>query len=600
MPKIININSIGQRLAALRQEMAESRLDAYIIPSQDPHQSEYVADYWKTRAWISGFTGSAGVVVITAGHAGLWTDSRYFLQAEAELSGSPFVLHRLKVPHMPEHIDWLLETLPAACTVGCDGSVFSVSQIRNLAQRLEARQIEVVHQEGLVGRIWANRPPLPRDEAFELDLAYAGKSRAEKLSLIRQGMKGRPFYLVATLDDIAWALNIRGADVDYNPVCISYLAIGQKKAYWFVHEKKAGAALRQALEKDGIEVRPYEAIESFLEELSGLQPVLYDPASTSVNLYELLEPEQWVASKNLIRPLKAIKNETEIRNIRHAMRKDGVALLRLFRWLEAELKQRPVSEYELAQQLAACRQEQGNYFGESFAAIVGYGSNGAIVHYKPEADACAQIRPEGILLLDSGGQYLEGTTDITRTITLSEPTPEQRRHYTLVLKGNIALSGAVFPEGTTGVQLDILARQHLWREGLNYGHGTGHGVGYFLNVHEPPQGFTPNPKGERGESPVLPGMLTSNEPGYYKAGEYGIRIENLELCIEDKTTEDGRFFRFEAVTLFPISLSLADLGMLTEEERAWLNDYHRRVFHELAPLLTDEEKEWLAAKCQAV
>ncbi len=600
MPENFNISSINQRLAALRREMAESRLDAYIVPSQDPHQSEYVADYWKMRAWITGFTGSAGVAVITAGHAGLWTDSRYFLQAEAELAGSEVVLHKLKVPHMPEHIDWLLEALPAGSTVGCDGSVFSVSQIQHLAQRLEAGQIELVHQEGLVGRIWEGRPLLPRNEAFELDVAYAGQSRAEKLARIRQGMNGQPFYLVSTLDDIAWVLNVRGSDVDYNPVCISYLLIGQKKAHWFVHEQKVAPALRKVLEQDGVQIHPYEAIEGFLEGLAGLQPILFDPASTSIRLYEVLDAEQWKKSKNLIRPLKAVKNETEIRNIRQAMRKDGVALLRLLRWLEAELKQRAVSEYELAQQLAAFRREQGNYFGESFAAIVGYGPNGAIVHYKPEADSCAQIRPEGILLLDSGGQYLEGTTDITRTIALSEPTAEQRRHYTLVLKGNIALSAAVFPEGATGVQLDILARMHLWREGLNYGHGTGHGVGYFLNVHEPPQGFTPNPRGERGETPFLPGMLTSNEPGFYKAGAYGIRIENLELCVEDKTTEEGRFFRFEPLTLFPISLGLAELALLTEEERAWLNDYHHKVFLELAPLLNEEEREWLAAKCRAI
>lgn len=600
MPKKININSIDARLAQLRREMAESRLDAYIVPSQDPHQSEYVADYWKTRAWISGFTGSTGLAIITADHAGLWTDSRYFLQAEAELAGSEFVLHRLKVPYMPEHVDWLLETLPTGSTVGCDGSVFSVSQIQYLARQLDAKGIHLAHQEGLVGRIWEERPLLPRNEAFELEVAYAGQSRADKLALIRQGMNGQPYYFVATLDDIAWALNIRGSDVEYNPVCISYLMIGQKKAHWFVHEQKVSPGLRNTLEQDGVQIHSYEVIESFLENLAGLQPVLYDPASTSIRLYELLDEEQWKKSKNLIRPLKAIKNETEIRYIRQAMRKDGVALLRLYRWLETELQYRTVTEYELAQKLAGFRREQGNYFGESFAAIVGYGANGAIVHYKPEADTSAEIHPEGILLLDSGGQYLEGTTDITRTTALSGPTDEQRRHYTLVLKGNIGLSRAVFPEGTSGVQLDILARLHLWRAGLNYGHGTGHGVGFFLNVHEPPQGFTPNPRGERGETPFQPGMLTSNEPGFYKTGAYGIRIENLELCIEGPTTDEGRFFCFEPVTLFPIDLKLAEPAMLTEEEREWLNDYHQKVFQELAPMLTEEERKWLEARCQAI
>lgn len=593
-------NNIKENLSALRREMAESRLDAYFIPSQDPHQSEYVADHWKGRAWISGFTGSAGVAIVTADHAGLWTDSRYFIQAEQQLKDGPFALHRLKVPHAPEHIGWLLENLPAGSTVGCDGNILSVAQAGKLRRRLESKDIKLACKEDLIGRIWKGRPPLPRSTAFELDEAYAGQSRAEKLARIRSQVKEAEYYLVTTLDDIAWALNIRGSDVEYNPVCISYLLIGPKVAHWFVHKEKVPSGLREQLQKDGIRLHPYEALESFLEGLDEDSPVFYDPDSTSINLYETIKEEQWRSSKNLIRPMKAIKNETEIKHIRQAMRKDGVAILKLYRWLEAELKERPVSEYELAQQLAAFRRAQGNYFGESFAAIAGYASNGAIVHYKPEPDTCADIRPEGILLLDSGGQYMEGTTDITRTTALGEPAEEQRRNYTLVLKGNIALSRAIFPEGTAGVQLDTLARMHLWREGLNYGHGTGHGVGFFLNVHESPQGFTPNPRGERGETPFQPGMLTSNEPGFYKAGEYGIRIENLELCVEHYSDDDARFFAFEPLTLFPIDLRLANLDMLTQEEKGWLNDYHRKVLNELTPLLNDEEHDWLAERCRAV
>ncbi|MCB0549325.1 MAG: aminopeptidase P family protein [Phaeodactylibacter sp.] len=589
-----------ERLAALRREMAESHLDAYIIPSQDPHQSEYVADHWKARAWISGFTGSAGVAVVTAGHAGLWTDSRYFIQAEQELKHSPFILHPLKVPYAPEHIDWLLDNLPPGSTVGCDGNVFSVSQVGHLSRKLESKNIKLAYKENLIGRIWKARPPLPRHAAFELDEAYAGLSRAEKLGRIRRQMKEAEYYLVATLDDIAWALNIRGSDVEYNPVCISYLLIGPKVAHWFVHQEKVPHSLRQGLRADGLQLHPYETMEHFLEELDKDSPVLYDPGSTSINLFEALDEEQWRSSRNLIRPMKAIKNETEVKHIRQAMRKDGVALLKLYRWLEAELQYRTVSEYELAQQLAAFRKAQGNYFGESFAAIVGYASNGAIVHYKPEPDTCADIRPEGVLLLDSGGQYIEGTTDITRTTALGATTEEQRRNYTLVLKGNISLSRAIFPEGTVGVQLDILARMHLWREGLNYGHGTGHGVGFFLNVHEPPQGFTPNPRGERGETPFVPGMLTSNEPGFYKAGEYGIRIENLELCVERPSADGNPFYSFEPVTLFPIDLQMAELTLLTQEEKDWLNDYHRKVLHELTPLLDEEERAWLEKKCREV
>ena len=600
MSKTTNVKKMEERVAALRREMAESRLDAFIIPSQDPHQSEYVADHWKARAWISGFTGSAGVAVVTPDHAGLWTDSRYFIQAEQELKDSPFVLHPLKVPHMPEHIDWLLENLPRGSTVGCDGNVFSLSQANYLQRRLESKSMSLAYKEDLIGRIWTGRPPLPRNAAFELDEVLAGQSRAEKLRLIRRQMKGAEYYLVPTLDDIAWALNIRGADVEYNPVCISYLLIGHKAAHWFVHEEKVPGVLQKRLQQDGLHLHPYEQLEGFLTGLDKDCTLLYDAGSTSIALFEALEEEQWKASRNLIRTLKAIKNETEVKHIRQAMRKDGVALLKLYRWLEAELQHRTVSEYELAQQLAAFRKAQGNYYGESFAAIVGYAANGAIVHYKPEPDTCADIRPEGILLLDSGGQYLEGTTDITRTTALSDPTEEQRRNYTLVLKGNIALSRAVFPEGTAGVQLDILARMHLWREGLNYGHGTGHGVGFFLNVHEAPQGFTPNPKNERGETPFQAGMLTSNEPGFYKAGEYGIRIENLELCVEHRSTDNGRFFAFEPATLFPIDLKLADLSLLTQEEKGWLNDYHRKVLNELTPLLNEEEQAWLEERCRAV
>ncbi len=602
MPKNNKGLSIDERLAALRGEMAKARLDAYLVPSNDPHQSEYVARHWESRAWISGFTGSAGIAVITPDHAGLWTDSRYFLQAEQQLANSEFALHRQKVPYAPEHIGWLLENLPEGSTIGCDGNVFSMAQLRSLHRRLAAKGIYIAHEEDLIGRVWGSRPPLPHAPAFELDVAYAGLSRAKKIRGIRERMNDAGYYLVSTLDDIAWLLNIRGADVPFNPVCISYLIVGKNTVYWFVDEEKVPDALMQRLEKDGVEVHPYEAVDDFLGEISAKEDVLYNPASTSARLYEALPQEQWQSSPNLIQPLKAVKNDTEIKHIRQAMRKDGAALVKLYRWLDDQLKESTVSEYELGRQLGRFRKQQGEYFGESFSAIVGYGANGAIVHYRAEEDSCAQIRPEGILLLDSGGQYQEGTTDITRTVSLGKATDEQRLHYTLVLKGHIALAQAVFPEGTTGVQLDILARQYLWKAGLNYGHGTGHGVGFFLNVHEPPQGITPNPNGERGTTAFRAGMLTSNEPGFYKTGSHGIRIENLVLCVraEGMEMEQEQFLRFESLTLFPISTQLLDLSLLSEEERVWLNDYHRKVFQELAPLLNEEEQEWLAVRCQAI
>jgi Xaa-Pro aminopeptidase len=595
------MNTVNDRLNALRKEMAKANIDAYLVPSQDPHQSEYVAEHWKARTWVSGFTGSAGIAVITQDYAGLWTDSRYFLQGEKELADSEFVLEKQTIPHTPQHLEWLEEKLSAGDTVGFDGQLFSVAQVEQLKRRLQPSGIQLSYEQDLIGNIWSHRPALPQDAVFEHDTKYAGKSRAQKIKEIRAKSGEVDYYLATGLDDIAWALNIRGSDVESNPVAISYLLIGNQGVYLFIDEQKLPAVLKEKFEKDGIEIHPYSALVPFLKQLSEGIVVGYSAHATSILQYESIPEEYWVKMANPIRPLKAIKNETEVAHIRQAMRKDGVALLRLYRWLEHQLQAgNEVTEYELAQQVAAFRKAQGKYHGESFAAIAGYRGNGAIVHYRPDENNSAVIRQEGILLLDSGGQYEDGTTDITRTTALSLPTAEQKRNYTLVLKGHIALSSAIFPKGTTGVQLDTLARMHLWQHGLNYGHGTGHGVGFFLNVHEPPQGFAPSVKGGRGTTPFEPGMLTSNEPGYYKTNEYGIRIENLELCVEKIDSEQGTYYGFESLTLFPISAELIDFALFTSEERQWLNDYHRKVFDELAVLLEEEEKAWLKDKCRAI
>ena len=595
------MNVINHRLQLLRAKMQEHGIDAYVIPSQDPHQSEYVAEYWKGRAWISGFTGSAGTAIITMDYAGVWTDSRYFLQGENELADSEFILERQTIPHAPQHLDWLANHLPKGATLGFDGDVFSVAQINRLRNKLAHLNIQYAYAKDLLNDIWTDRPALPQTNVFELSTAYAGRSRAEKITAIRSEMGTAAYYLATGLDDIAWLLNIRGSDIDFNPVSISYLLIGKEEVRWFIDDVKVPESMKNQMTSQGIELMPYDALAPFLRQLSPGMNVLYAQAATSVLIYEAMEKEQWVRGANLIRPLKAIKNEIEIGHIREAMRKDGVALLRLYRWLDKELKAgQTISEYDLGEQLAAFRAQQENYHGESFSAIVGYKGNGAIVHYRAEQDSCAQINREGMLLLDSGGQYTEGTTDITRTICLSEPTEEQQRHYTLVLKGNIALSRAVFPKGTTGVQLDTLARMHLWQHGLNYGHGTGHGVGFFLNVHEPPQGFAPSPKAGRGLTPLEPGMLTSNEPGYYKADAYGIRIENLEICVEKMETEHGAYYGFEPATLFPISTKLIKKDLLSTEEQQWLNDYHQKVLNELLPLLEAEEQVWLKEQCAEI
>lgn len=601
MPKKSNQSSTSVALTGLRQEMRAQGLDAYVVPSQDPHQSEYVAAHWQARQWLTGFTGSAGTAVITHQTAQLWTDSRYFIQAEQQLAGSGFELQRLKVPHTSEHLDWLAAHLPPGSVVGCDARLFTVAQARATERKLSEQDIELSIANHLIDKLWQGRPALPAAPVFELSLEYAGQSRADKLNAIRTKLDGADYYLVSALDEIAWLLNIRGQDVDCNPVAISYLLIGEPDAVWFIQPQKVPGAVRESLRRDGVTIQPYEALSRALQGLEEGQKAGYQPETTSIYFYQLLEKSQWKKTPNLVAPLKAVRNSVEQTQLKTAMRKDGVALLRLYRWLEQALAEGNYpTEYEVGEQLAACRAAQEGYYGESFPPIVGYAANGAIVHYRATPDAAATIEAAGLLLIDSGGQYREGTTDITRTIALSPANETVKDHYTRVLKGHIALSRAVFPEGTTGVQLDTLARMHLWAAGLNYGHGTGHGVGHFLNVHEGPQGITPNPRTSRGQTPIVPGMLTSNEPGFYKEGAYGIRIENLERCVEKMETGTGKFYTFEPQTLFPITTDPIAWPMITPEERQWLNEYHARVFQELAPLLNEAEQAWLKTKCKAI
>jgi len=592
--------TINDKIAALRSAMTAHQLDAYILPSGDPHQGEYVADHWKARQWISGFSGSAGIAVITQDHAGLWTDSRYFLQAEEELKGSGMALQKQGVAHAPEHISWLRENLPAGSKVGIDGKLFSVGQVRRLAKAFYEKNIELETGVDLVAELWKDRPPLPQNAVFEHEVSYAGLSRAQKLEAVRGKMGQADYYLISTLDDIAWLFNLRGSDVECNPVFYSYAVIGRAEAYLFIEESKLPEDLKTTLLPDGIFAKPYHQLESFLKELPANKSIFIDLVSTSNQVYSAIRKEQIIEGRNIVLQMKAIKNPVEIEHIKDAMLKDGVALTRLFRWLEDSLKNRAVPETEVAEKLAEFRRAQGDYHGESFDAIVGYNSNGAIVHYHAMQESCAHIQDKGILLLDSGGQYIDGTTDITRTIALGEPTEEQKRHFTLVLKGHIALATIKFPEGTSGAQLDTLARMFLWRDNLNYGHGTGHGVGFFLNVHEPPQGFAASSSTSRGTTAIEPGMFTSNEPGFYKTGEYGIRIENLVLCVEDAENDFGKFLKFETLTLFPIDLKLIDKSLVSEGEKSWLNAYHAEVFEKIAPLLDGEEVGWLKEKCKAL
>lgn len=594
-------NSINSRIYNIRQLMHQKNIDAYIIPSSDPHQSEYVADHWKSRQWVSGFAGSAGTVVITKDHAGLWTDSRYFIQAEQELSESEMELHKLVIPHTAEHLDWIASNLPPQSLVAFDGACFSVGQVRQIAKKFYEKKININSETNLIDIAWENRPSLPLQAIFDLDIQYAGQARTDKISQICDSISGQncTHHLVTTLDDIAWIFNIRSNDIECNPVSIAYAILAPTGTTLFIDSAKVPTTLKLKFQEEGIYIRPYETIESHLKDLEATAKILVDPKTINNQLYNAI-PEECIVKGNTISTLlKAKKNPIEIENIHKAMLKDGIALTKLYRWLEKQIEQSGVSEVELAEKLHLFRKEQGNFFGDSFDAIVGYKGNGAIVHYRAQPDTCATIQKDGILLLDSGGQYFEGTTDITRTVALGTPTAEQKCNFTLVLKGHIGLAQLKFPVGTRGNQMEILARQHLWQHGLNYGHGTGHGVGFFLNVHEGPQSIGSGASG-KSAVPLEVGMLTSNEPGFYKTDEYGIRIENLILTVEAEETDFGTFLQFESVTLFPIDQKLIDFSMLTKNEIAWLNDYHAMVEQKLCPHLNEAEQAWMKKQCKKI
>ncbi len=591
--------TINEKLTAIRKLLTTNNLDAYIIPSSDPHQSEYPAALWQSRAWISGFTGSAGYVTITQSTAYVWTDGRYFLQCVTETKDSEFELKKQIQQGAPEHIDWLAETLPENSRVGCDSSLFSVGQVRSMQKMFDKKNIHLVTDADLISPIWKDRPSLPKAEIFEHDVVFAGKSRTDKLNDIRAKMKakGADFHLVTTLDDIGWTLNLRGSDVACNPVFVAYLVIGMERCDLFIESSKVLADIKTALNHDGVIIRPYAMVSDFLSQLDESQAITIDSGNINFQLFSLLDRVHVIEGETFSIMMKAVKNETEQRLIREVMVKDGVALTKAFMWLEKTLLERTVQEYEMASMLAQYRSDQAHYFGESFDAIIGYNGNGAIIHYHPDPHHSTEIARKGILLLDSGGQYADGTTDITRTISLDGvPTAEQRQNYTAVLRGHIAIAQLKFPEGTKGIQMDTLARQYLWQLGLNFGHGTGHGVGFFMNVHEPPQGIV-GVINARGTTAHKLGMLTSNEPGFYKEGEYGIRIENLVLVVEDQETAFGKFFKFDTVTLFPIDTHLIDLSALTVSELNWINEYHERVYTYLSPFLNELEIVWLEDKC---
>ena len=593
------MNETATRLAALRAEMKRAGIQAAIIPQADPHMSEYIASHWQARRWLSGFSGSAGTLVVPAeGHARLWTDSRYFLQAAEQLEGTETELMKEGLPGTPSIEAWLAEELPAGAAVGVDAMLMSVGALRGLRTALKARGIRLDTMFDALPAIWTDRPALPKCAVFVHDEQYAGLSAASKIADALDGARahGADALFVSALDQVAWLLNIRSRDVRYNPVATAYVYLGPEGNILFIDADKLDADVQAYLKSQGVETRPYTAVKTFIIGLSTQRRVLLDPASTAYGVLEAFG-ERAVEAMSPIAMPKACKNEVQIAGIREAMKRDGVALVHSLMELESRMAAgETVTEMDVAEILRRKRAEQPLFFDESFGTIAGYGPHGAIVHYEADEKSNATLRPEGLLLIDSGAQYLDGTTDITRTIALGTPTQQERADFTLVMKGHIALAQAVFPEGTCGTQLDALARQYLWQHGLSYLHGTGHGVGHFLNVHEGPQSVRLN----YVPAPLTPGMVTSNEPGLYRAGVHGIRCENLVLTVPALDTEFGRFYRFETLTLFPFDTRLFATEMMTEAELAWVNAYNSRVYDALAPMLGKQAREWLESKTQSI
>lgn len=583
-------------LEALREEMKKNGVDAYIIPSSDPHQSEYVADHWKCREWISGFDGSAGTVVITHDHAGLWTDSRYFLQAEEQLKGSEFVLHKVFDRTTANYIKWINEYFDDSCTVAINGLLFSKSQENKFRKSLSRNDNKLLTHIDIVKPVWNDRKPLPEAKAFELPTKYAGLSAFDKIQLIKDYLEKEKarYQLVTSLDEIAWTLNIRSTDIDFNPLCISYLLVGRSESILFVNNNKV-EDIQEHLKESGVKVLDYDEIAKHLSNITAGN-ILVDDETCNITLFDAMDQTLIKTCTSPIYKWKGVKNDAEISNFENSMIKDGVALCHSFNWLQNQIEKQETTEYDFSEKIAEFRSQQAGYKGESFPAIVGYESNGAVIHYRPTLDTSKKILPKSLLLCDSGGQYLDGTTDITRTIAVGDISETQKRMYTAVLKGHIDLAMAKFPKGTTGVQLDILARKHLWDMRLNYLHGTGHGVGFFLNVHEGPQGLSAGPS-HKGNVKFKAGMVTSNEPGFYKNGEYGIRIENLIVC---KASDQEDFLEFETITLYPIDKTPILLGEMEEKHKIWLNEYHRKVWDKLHPHLPENLQNWLEPQCSPI
>ena len=584
-------------LEALRDLMRSKHIDAVIIPGTDPHQSEYPSEHWKFRDYVSGFTGSNGTAVVTLDDAGLWTDSRYFLQAAEQLEGSGFTLRKENIPGEPTVLEWLGEVLDEDAVVGVDGRLFSLIEANRIEMFCAQNGFMFAPDFRAAEAIWTDRPARPKNPAFVHDEALAGEDVDSKVSRVVDALDAADAdgLLITALDEIAWLLNLRGSDVDYTPVVIAFAYVSADERVLFIDSEKVTSEVKDHLKKYGVKIKDYDDIEKFLGKISSTATVMVDPNRVSDALGQAMICNKTYMASPVI-ALKGVKNECQIAGFRQAMLYDGAAMVRMMMWLEQNVAN-GITEMDVDRRLQQERAAYASNRGDSFHMIAGYKDHGAIVHYEATDESAYTLAPDGLLLIDTGGQYLEGTTDITRTISLGNPTAAEKHDYTLILKGHLALARAVFPKGTMGVQLDVLARGPLWNEGMTYLHGTGHGVGHFLGCHEGPQSI----RMEANPTPLELGMVTSNEPGIYKTGEYGIRTENLLLCVPACSNEEwGEFYKFESLTLFPYDTTLMDMDMLSREEVKQINDYHAMVCERLRPLLNADEAQWLEQKCKSI
>ncbi len=595
----MKFSSTDEKIEALRDLMEKHDLSAYLIPTSDPHNSEYVPERFKTRKWLSGFTGSAGTVVVTKEESGLWTDGRYYIQAEKELEGSEIKLFKMGKEDVPSYKEWLADNIVEDEKIGFNGKLLTIDAVRDLEDDLD-ENVELVTNLDLIDELWKNRPEIPENDIFTHKVEFAGKDRNEKIEDIREEMGeiGGDVFIITKLDEVAWTFNIRGDDIEYNPVAVSYGLISDEEAHLFIDSEKVPENIKKELENDDILLHDYEKIEDFVEGLDEEQKIIIDHKNTNKWLFDSI-PEncnKLEENPSITQNLKAIKNETEIENYKECQIKDGVAMVRFLYWLENNVSSGEITEITTEKKVEEFRLQQDNFVGPSFDPIAAYKEHAAMMHYSADEESDYELENESFYLLDSGGHYFDGTTDITRTVSLGELSKRQKKDFTLVLKGHINLATTRFLKGSRGANLDVLARKPIWDNRIDYKSGTGHGIGYFLNVHEGPQNISNNVHDVK----LKEGMIVSNEPGIYRKDQWGIRTENTLLIVEDDNTEFGEFLKFETISLCPIDLDAVDVSMLTKEEKEWLNEYHEEVYQKLSPHLVEEKKEWLKKKTREI